>query len=80
MLSHGTDKNCVKIVMLKTTQEEINAIKAKTGVEPLAIQMGKAKFIPLLPDAGAKPGQLDPRYFDPEKKIWTSTVAVMKYQ
>ncbi len=80
MLTHGTDKNCVKIVMLKVTQEDISAIKEKTGAEPVAIQMGKAKFLPLLPDSGAKPGQLDPKYYDPEKKTWTSTVAVMKYQ
>ena len=80
MLTHGTEKNCVKIVMLKVTQDDLNSLKAKTGTEPMTIQMGSAKFMPLLPVSGMKPGQIDAKYYDPEKKSWTSTVAVMKYK
>jgi hypothetical protein len=66
--------------MLKVTDEDVGAIKEKTGSDPLCIQIGKSKFMPLLPDSGTKIGQLDAKYFDPEKKSWTSTVAVMKYK
>ena len=80
MLTYGSDKDCAKIVMLKVSAEEIASLKEKTGVEPVVIRMGSINFLPLFPDAGMKAGQLDPKYYNPEKKSWNSTVALMKYK
>lgn len=80
MLTYGTDKNCTSIVMLKVSAEDIASLKEKTGVEPVVICMGSINFLPLLPDAGMKTGQLDSKYYNSEKKSWNSTVALMKYK
>lgn len=79
MMTYGADRNCTSIVMLKVSAEDIVSLKGKTGVEPLVIRMGPVNFLPLLPDAGMKPGQLAAKYYNPEKKSWNDTVALVKY-
>jgi hypothetical protein len=80
MLTYGADKNCTKIVMLKVSNEDIASVKGKTGSDPIIVRMGPINFLPLLPDTGMKPGQLDAKYYNPEKKAWNDTVAIMKYK
>jgi len=80
MLTYGTGRNCVNIVMLKVSNEDIASLKEKTGSEPIIVRMGPINFLPLLPDTGMKPGQLDAKYYSREKKAWNDTVAIMKYK
>ncbi len=42
--------------------------------------MGKFKFVSLPLETGAKIGTIDKKLYDPEKKRWTATIAVMGFK
>ena len=42
--------------------------------------MAKRQWLPLLPEKGLEPGELDETRYDTKRKCWTASIALMRYE
>jgi len=80
LLTHGTDRDSYCMILVSVTEAELAALKTKTGADPEKIAVGKFMLAVLPLEDKAAAGTVDKRYYDPEKKRWTSTIALSRYK
>lgn len=80
IVTHGSEENVYHVILVGATDEEIRAVKVRTLAVPMAVSVSKLKFIALPLEKDAKAGQIDKRYYDPDKSAWTVTVSVFRYR
>jgi hypothetical protein len=80
MLQHGTERECRNLILLRMADDEVAALCAATGKDPVMVKVGSAGFIPLPLEADMAPGQIPQQLYDAGQQRWNGTVAVMRYK
>ena len=80
MLRHGTDRSARHLILLRLSDDDAETWAKVLEYEPKAIRMGKIEFMALPLGTGAEIGTIDEKLYDPEKKRWTATIAVMSFK
>ena len=79
-MTHGTGRDCYFLILVTVTEEEVAELREKTGEDPTVISFGKRTTIPLQLEEEKKPGQIESKLYDTNKKTWKSTIAVRRYR
>ncbi len=80
MLRHGTGRSTRHLILLRLSDGDVDTWTKALGYEPAVVYMGKFKFMAFPLGTGAKIGTIDKKLYDPEKKRWTATIAVIGFK
>ena len=80
LLRHGTGDSPCFLILLPNPGAITEALTRGKGAKPGAIRVANHDFVALPIEEGAQIGVVDEERYDPDRRVWTASIAVSRFR